>query len=131
MSNIFIICCGLIFSKCFVLIFSLEMESLLLMSMNEKQIKYLNLWKSKSLPKSLMFLPRCDVLCASRTEQTTGKWNLFVLYNKNSRSYGILGAWKETKTSPLTWIWAYVRYSALFKRKISMLPQHALHSLYG
>ena len=31
---------------------------------------------------SLMFLTRCDVLCASITEQTTGKWNLFVLYNK-------------------------------------------------
>ena len=30
----------------------------------------------------LMFLPRCDVLCASITEQTTGKWNLFVLYKK-------------------------------------------------
>ena len=29
-----------------------------------------------------MFLPRCDVLCASITEQTTGKWNLFVLYKK-------------------------------------------------
>ena len=29
-----------------------------------------------------MFLPRCDVLCASITEQSTGKWNLFVLYNK-------------------------------------------------
>ena len=36
---------------------------------------------------SLMFLPRCDVLCASITEQTTGKWNLFVLYNKYMKKY--------------------------------------------
>ena len=35
-----------------------------------------------TLSVSLMFLPRCDVLCAYITEQTTGKWNLFVLYNK-------------------------------------------------
>ena len=36
---------------------------------------------------SLMFLPRCDVLCASITEQTTTKWNLFVLYNKYMKKY--------------------------------------------
>ena len=35
---------------------------------------------------SLLFLPRCDVLCASTTEQTTGKWNLFVLYNKYTKN---------------------------------------------
>ena len=38
------------------------------------------------LSGSLMFLPRCDVLCASTTEQTTGKWNLFVLYNKYTKN---------------------------------------------
>ena len=27
---------------------------------------------------SLLFLPRCDVLSASITEQTTAKWKLFV-----------------------------------------------------
>ena len=36
---------------------------------------------------SLMFLPCCDVLCASITEQTTGKWNLFVLYNKYMKKH--------------------------------------------
>ena len=36
---------------------------------------------------SLMFLPRCDVLCASITEQTTAKWNLFVLYSKYMKKY--------------------------------------------
>ena len=34
-----------------------------------------------------MFLPRCDVICASITEQTTEKWNLFVLYNKYMKKY--------------------------------------------
>ena len=33
-----------------------------------------------------MFLP-CDVLFASITEQTTEKWNLFVLYNKYMNKY--------------------------------------------
>ena len=37
--------------------------------------------------ESLMFLPRCDVLCASITEQTKGKWKLFVLYNKYMKKY--------------------------------------------
>ena len=31
---------------------------------------------------SLMFLLRCDVLCGSRTEQASEKWNLCVVYNK-------------------------------------------------
>ena len=34
---------------------------------------------------SLMFLPHSNVICAFITEQTTAKWNLFVLYNRNSR----------------------------------------------
>ena len=34
-----------------------------------------------------MFSPRCDVVCASITEQTTGKWNLFVIYNKYMKKY--------------------------------------------
>ena len=53
-----------------------------------------------------MFLPRCDDLsCASITEQTTGKWNLFALYNKYMKKYiskdllnfsgGIFGALKK------------------------------------
>ena len=38
---------------------------------------------------SQMFLPCCDVLysCASITEQTTAKWNQFVLYNKYMKKY--------------------------------------------
>ena len=27
---------------------------------------------------TFLFLPRCDVICAFITEQTTAKWNLFV-----------------------------------------------------
>ena len=34
-----------------------------------------------------MFLPHCDVLCASITEQTMEKWNLSVLYNKYMKKY--------------------------------------------
>ena len=37
---------------------------------------------------SLMFLSRSGVICASLTEQTTGKWNLFVLYNKDLAGFG-------------------------------------------
>ena len=29
---------------------------------------------------TFLWLPRCDVICASITEQTTAKWNLFVKY---------------------------------------------------
>ena len=43
--------------------------------------------RSQVLSGSLMFLPRGNVLCASITEQTTGKWNLFVLYNKYKNKY--------------------------------------------
>ena len=35
------------------------------------------------LGESLMFLPRLTSYCASITEQTTAKCNLFVLYNKS------------------------------------------------
>ena len=37
--------------------------------------------------ETMMFLPCCDALYASITEQTTGKWNLFVLYNKYMKKY--------------------------------------------
>ena len=60
-------------------------------------------------PGRLMFLPRCDVVCASITEQTTGKWNLFVLYNKYIKkrhfkrftefSWGNFGALKKMNAS--------------------------------
>ena len=48
-------------------------------------------WRSKNKKvahetkwsRSLMFLLRCDGFCAFVTEQTTGKWNLFVLYTIN------------------------------------------------
>ena len=37
----------------------------------------------------MMFLPHCDVLCASITEQTMEKWNLFVLIFKNTFDFKI------------------------------------------
>ena len=57
---------------------------------------------------------RSDVNCASITEETTAKYNLFFLYNKNSNGLlKILRAWKKTKTSlavcrrDLTWFWRH------------------------
>ena len=35
----------------------------------------------------VMLLPCCDVICTSITEQTTEKWNLFVLYNTYMKKY--------------------------------------------
>ena len=38
--------------------------------------------RGKNISDQLLcsYIPRCDVICASITEQTTAKWNLFVNY---------------------------------------------------